>query len=503
MRRSVLLLLCSAVLAAFAGSCGDDDSDPDTSTPTAPATSSPTTSFPVPGNDLLAPGPVFVGAAEGDTLAAIATGDFNGDGSADLALGAALAVGPAGKDAGAIYVFFGPLPLVREEISVEDANVVLVGADSSQTGRSLAAGDFDGDGSDELAIGAPAAGPGYVHVLPGGPDFGAEFDLSSNAFRLGFGGADDGDFFGFTIVTGDFNGDGIDDLAVSALLADGPDGGREDAGAVYVVNGTPSGAFDPVSRTATATLHGAEIGDRLGEALTSGDFNGDGRTDLVAVATFGDGPDNARENAGETYVFTGGFAGQTDLAEASPPVTVIGIDEGDQLGHSAASLDFNGDGFDDLVLGAVSADGSDNLQNIAGEVVLVLGSGAPPTVIDASDLPIAYGPPESRLGRSVAAGDLNGDGYGDTLLAGPERPTRGVVYIVLGRADGAFPGEATEADAAIEGRAEGDNLGSHVNGIPATRAADLDGDGRDDVIVAAPRANGTSGEVLVFYSRPL
>jgi len=503
MRRSVLLLLCTTVLTVLTSACGDDDSsDPATSTPTLPATLSPTHSFAVPGNDLLAPGPVFTGAAEGDKLAAIATGDFNADGSVDLALGAAFADGPSGEDAGAVYIFFGPLPLARDEVSVGDADVVLTGAAGSQTGRSLAAGDFDGDGSDELAIGAPAAGPGYVYVLAGGPEFGVESDLSSDAFRLGIGGADDGDFFGNTIVTGDYNGDGTDDLAAGAFLADGPDGSREDAGAVYVVHGALPGAFDPGSRVATATLHGAEAGDRLGEALTAGDLNGDGRTDLVAVATFGDGPDNERENAGEAYVFTGGIAGKIDLAEGSPPVAVLGIDKGDQLGHSVASLDFNGDGFDDLILGAVSADGSDNLQNIAGEVALVLGSDAPPAVIDAADLQIAFGTLESRLGRSVAAGDLNGDGYGDALLAGPEKPDRGVVYIVLGGTAGAFPDGAGEADAAIEGRADGDNLGSQVSGSPATRAADLDGDGHDDVIVAAARANGGRGEVLVFYWRP-
>ena len=508
MRRSVLFLLCTTVLAVLASACGDDDSDPGASTPTRPATPLPTASFAVPGNDLLAPGPVFSGAAEGDKLAAIATGDFNADGSTDLALGAAFADGPAGEDAGAVYIFFGPLPIGRDEVSVEDAAVTLTGAAGSQTGRSLATGDLTGDGIDDLAIGAPAAGPGSVFLLAGATGLVASGDLSLGVSELLASGAEDGDFFAFTLATGDFDGDGTDDLAAGAFLADGRDGDREDAGAVYVMNGgARTEPLDLTAGAADATLYGAKAGDRLGEAVAAGDFNGDGRVDLVAAAPFGDGPGGERENAGETYVFTAGVAGETDLAEEPPPVTVLGIDQGDQLGHSVASLDFNGDGFDDLILGAVSADGAGNLQSLAGEVALVLGADAPPEVIDAADLPIVYGTPESRLGRSVAAGDLNADGYDDVLLAAPEAPDEGgtlrtgVVYVALGGPESAFPKEIVDATVAIYGRAQGDTLGSQVTGIPAALTADLDGDGLDDVIIAAPQANGARGEVIVSYLR--
>ena len=502
MRRSVLLLLCPLLLATLSSACGDDDgSGPAESTPTPTAANSPSLSG-APPTDRLTAGPVFTGAAANDALASIATGDFNADGIPDLALGAAFADTPGGEDAGSVYVFLGLLADGAEEISVEGADMVLTGVVGEQAGRSLASGDITGDGIDDLVIGAPAAGGGRVYLIVGAGTLGEIPAVALGDSQLLVSGLDDGAFLGFTTEVGDFDGDGTDDLAAGALLADGPDGGREDAGAVHIFYGPPGPAAD-------ATLHGAEAGDRLGETLAVTDFNGDGRVDLVAVATFGDGPGNSREDAGETYVFTSVLVGEIDMADSAPPVTIFGIDPGDQLGHSAAGLDFNGDSYDDLVLGAVSADGPDNLQNISGEVALVFGSAAPPETIDASsgDVPVLTGLPQSRLGRTVAAGDLDGDGYDDALLVASDAPDNagtpgtGAVYIMRGGPDGSFP-ERVEGVEVVYGRAAGDNLGGQVHGTPPILTLDLNGDGLDDIAVAAARASEARGEVLVLYAKP-
>lgn len=496
-------------------SCGGDTDNDETPTATSngpaltPAVS-------------LAAGPVFIGVDPVDTLTAIAVGDFNGDGEADLALGAAFADGVdnAQVDAGEVYVFLSVAD-TSGEIPGSRADLVMTGTQAGeQAGRSLATTDFNGDGTDDLVIGAPAADAdtersesGLVYIIPGDPRFETRPRELDPPQEVTISGADGGDYFGYSLAAGDFDGDGADDLAVGAFLGDGPDDERDNGGEAYVFHG--GGA--PRSRdlgegSGDTTIYGADAGDHLGETVSAGDFDGDGREDLVAVATFGDGPDNEPEaDVGEVYVLTGALEGEIDLADGVPGVTVVGVDDGDQLGHSAASLDFNGDGFADLLLGAVSADGVDNSADLAGEVALVMGTNSPPAriAVGDGDVPVLYGDAGGRLGRSVAAGDLDGDGYGDALLAAPETKNAsgaveaGAAFVIFGGPDAGFPQTVPGDSLAIYGRAAGNNLATQVNGNPSMLLAELNGDGLDDVIISASRASEKRGEVMVYYAEAM
>lgn len=465
-----------------------------------------------PGAFTLAEGPTFVGEEPGDTLSTVMPGDFNGDGEMDLALGAAFADGADGPDAGKVYVFYSVANLPSGEVPVGEADAIFTGSAGDQTGRALAAADINGDRVDDLIIGAPAASDGEraqagkVYVLVGNPVFDQVRAAELSGNEPAITGGDEGDYLGYTLTTGDFNNDGTSDLAIGAFLADGPDNEREDAGEVHILyGGDPPRDVDLAASSLDAVVYGAEPGDRLSEGLASGDFNGDRRDDLIVAATFGDSDE--AEDAGTTYVLTAEMLNVLDLADTVRGAVISGIDAGDQLGHSLAAGDLNGDGFDDILLGAVSGDGPDNAADLAGEVAIVFGTAEPQSRIEArTDAAIIYGVAAGRLGRAVAAGDLSGDGLADAVLCASEapdgdgNPEAGALYVLPGKPEGTIPGSAAEAATAYYGLPH-ENLCTQVNGIPATAVRDLNRDDMADIAVAAPRANEDRGRVIVLMAQ--
>ncbi len=536
MRLIAILIASATTLAAIAACGGDDASDGATDSP-SPATEAPART----------PGPAvsfaervtFFGSDPGDSLAAIAAGDFNADGVPDVALAAPFADGPGNgrPDAGEVYLFFGPFSAGAfsagafsagdRDTLAGDHDVVIYGArEGDQLGRGVAAGDFNGDGVDDIALGAPFAGgdgldqsgPGAVFIVAGSADLAAETDLADSAGVVTISGADPGDVAGIVLRAADVDDDGNDDLLVSAFQADGPDNERPDAGEVYLIRGGPGlGDVNLASDQPAATIVGAESGDRLGENLAVGDVNGDGVLDLLVVSTFADGQANERANTGETYVIPGPIPALVDIAREEQAATIVGIDPGDQLGHSIVAGDVNGDDIDDLLLGAVSADGPGNTQNVAGEVVLILGAADLPEVVDVAaggTEALIYGAGTGhRLGRAVALGDLNGDRLSDLLFGEPKAPsadgtleTVGAIRLLYGGSRD-YPSTASAADFTFYGLDEGDVLGDQVFGIPTLVVADMDGDGLDDVIVTAPAGDGPAnqregaGEAFIAFAR--
>jgi hypothetical protein len=266
------------------------------------------------------------GAAAFDSsgIAVAGAGDINGDGLADVIVGARRAAPPSGSNAGSSYVVFGRSSGFAATINLGTLNGTTgfrldgVAADDLSALSVAAAGDVNGDGRDDLIIGAAGADPGGVsgagssYVLYGrsSPAFTAVVSLGSltgsNGFRidgvlLGDGSGND------VAAAGDINGDGIDDLIIGASQAD-PNGAN--SGSVYVVHGRASPAFPATLNLGTLNgtdgfrMDGVQNGNFTGrEVAAAGDINGDGKPDLIIGADGADPP--GAMNAGSSFVVYG------------------------------------------------------------------------------------------------------------------------------------------------------------------------------------------------------
>jgi len=463
--------------------------------------------------------PVTLYAADaGDQAGAVTAGDFNGDGTLDVALAAAFADGPKNErpDAGEVYVFLGPFAAGGKlDAAAGDQGFTVYGAlAGDQAGRALASGDFDADGVDDLVMGSPAAdGPdgarpdaGRVDVIFGSRNLGAEdkaLDLAVSSPFVVYG-ASPGDLAGFAVDTAKLDRDAAADLVIGAFWAAGPGDSRPMAGEVYGIYGGPSrraSEIDLALSPADVTVIGAIAEDRLGEGVAAGDINGDGLDDMVLPAPFATGAEGAQD-AGRTYVLASPLPPTVDLGGYTAAATVYGIDEGDQLGHVTAVGDVNGDGREDIVLTAVSADGPGNGVDLAGEVVVILNGSLNETVSGAAGQAdhVIYGARSNdRLGRSVAIGDIDGDGIGEILAGAPGAagtdgaPRRGKLYVLDARHLG-LEASLPASSIVYTGLEAAATLASEIYGRMPVHATDLDGDGREEIIVAAPLGDGPRGD---------
>ena len=368
--------------------------------------------------------------------------------------------------------------------------------------------------------GASAPGTGGVLDL-------SDLD-GTNGFILN--GIDAVDLSGWSVSSaGDVNGDGYDDLIIGAWGA--RRNRDNDVGETYIVYGGASapgtnGVLDlsDLDGTDGFILNGIDAGDRSGHSVSSaGDVNGDGYDDLIIGARYAD--PNGDSNAGETYVVYGGASapgtgGVLDLSDLDGTNGFIlnGIDAVDLSGWSVSSAgDVNGDGYDDLIIGAIGAD--PNVTNQAGETYVVYGGASAPGedgVLDLSDLDGTDGfilngiDAGDRSGWSVSsAGDVNGDGYDDLIIdalyGDPNGSNSGETYIVYGGASAPGTGgvlDLSDLDGTdgfiLNGIDAGDESGRSVSS-----AGDVNGDGYDDLIIGAPSAdpngNSDAGETYVIY----
>jgi len=406
--------------------------------------------------DLRVSSPDFTlyGADSGDNLGRrVIVADVDEDGYEDIIVAASLADGPANNrnNAGEVYIIYGGnLPQVWD-LSTQSADFVVYGRDTSDFLDGIFVGDLNGDGLPDLVLGAPGGdgpqndrpGAGEVYILYGG-NFHGERDLSTNPPEFEVFGADTGDGLNASFVA-DLNGDGIDDLILSAFQGDGPNETREDAGEIYIFyGGNLYGSLDLRVDAPDILIYGMEADDKLSIGI-AGDVNGDEAIDLVATAYRADGPENGRPNTGEVYVLydISSYTGVVDLSVTSPDYIIYGRDPNDYLGRYFSLLDTNGDGRDDIIIGAPLADGPENGRPSAGEVYLIYGGdliGEKDLLNSPADFTVYGADEDDRLGGNLRKlDDIDGDLRGDLLLYsyrgdGPEntREESGEWYLFYG-----------------------------------------------------------------------
>ena len=314
------------------------------------------------------------GVGAGDQTGVMSVGDLDGDGSMDVMV-AAQKNDNGGEDAGAVFVLNGPFGAWMGDRGLYSADAMLRGNAGEQAGGGLSfAGDVDGDGFGDVLVGAPyqrvggEEDGGGVYLLHGPVTGLIDLDLYADAHFTANSG---GDQVGWGLASaGDVDGDGRDDFLVNAQREDSGDDNNNE-GAVYLVTGDWSGTEGGVDLDETfLEIRGTNAEDKLATVNGGGDLDGDGHIDLVVASRFYDG---GGADAGAAWVIYGPLSGgAVELGELATS-RVDGKSDGDGLGAPAGLYaDENGDGYDELAIGARWNDDADE---DAGAAYLFRGSG--------------------------------------------------------------------------------------------------------------------------------
>lgn len=381
-----------------------------------------------------------------------AAGDVNGDGYADVIVGAYGHTVYAGR----AYIFYGGAAMDNIADKVLDGE-----AANNYFGQSVStAGDVNGDGFSDVIVGAygNTSSTGRAYIYYGGSNMNTAADVTMSG-QAAF------DQFGVSVSTaGDVNGDGYSDVIVGAF------GNSSNAGRTYIYYGGAA-----MNNVADLTMSGEAANHYFGVSVsTAGDVNGDGYSDVIIGAySYG-------SSVGRAYLFYGGAA-----MDNSVDVAMTGEGSGNWFGVSVATAgDLNGDGYSDVVVGAFG------YANNSGRAYVYFGG----TRMDNTADKTLTGEQVSNFGYSVSsAGDVNGDGYSDLLIGGKGfNSGTGRVYLYQNSMTG-----SDVADERFTGEAPGTSFG-----VSVATAGDVNGDGYSDIIVGAYTYLDSVGRAYIYYGGP-
>ncbi|MBK6505303.1 MAG: FG-GAP repeat protein [Ignavibacteria bacterium] len=384
-------------------------------------------------------------------------GDVNGDGYSDVIIGADGFISNTGK----AYLFFGGTSMNNTP------DATMTGETTNNFfGRSVStAGDVNGDGYTDLIVGAfkNSSETGRVYLY----DY---FMKNEIAPDMTMTGSVPHARFGMSVASaGDVNGDGFSDVIVGA------DAYSNYTGAAYIFFGGPS-----MDNIADVTMSGTTFYDSFGFSVSSaGDVNGDGYSDVI-IGAYGEFVFNSY--TGRAYIFFGGPS-----MDNVPDVTMAGETVGGRYGWSVSTAeDVNGDGYADVIVGALSYSSS------KGRSYIYFGGVLPDNTADVFMYGEAAG---DEFGVSVStAGDVNGDGYSDVIIGADQYSSNtGRAYIFFG---GSSPDNT--ADMTLTGEAINSYFGRAVS-----CAGDVNGDGYSDVIVGEPANTSATGRSYIYFGGTL